>query len=216
MRALQLGWIASAFVIGLTCQPAAATAVHALSYNMPNGDGTASGGAFNYWDRNYTGTGSTTTDGAALAGGLGKLTDGIISTQIWNTVSNSSGTGQYVGWLHSATPNPTITFAFAPTTFIDEVDIYLDNSGVGGVFAPSTILIDGVSEAFIPPPLGTVGKVAITGLDLTGASHTVQFDQSAGNTWTFVSEITFNTPEPGLMALLGLGVALGCVARRRR
>lgn len=57
---------------------------------MPNGNGTATGGFFNYWDRDYTGNGSVapisaphTNDGEALSGGLGDLTDGVIATQDW-------------------------------------------------------------------------------------------------------------------------------------
>jgi hypothetical protein len=200
--------------------PVSASPVAVSTYSMPNGDGTASGGAFNYWDRTYSGTGSPNVDGAALSGARGKLTDGVIATQVWNQVSNSAGTGQYVGWLHSVTPNPVITFSFAGSPVIGEVDIYLDNSGVGGVFAPSAILIDGIGESFTAPTLGTVGRVAFTGLDLTGFAHTIQFDQSGANSWTFVSEITFDgtpggVPEPGSSALALIGLATFVLVRRR-
>ena len=36
------------------------------SYDMPNGDGQAHSGSFNYWDLAYSGSGATSTDGAPL------------------------------------------------------------------------------------------------------------------------------------------------------
>ena len=60
-----------------------AALVPVTSYSMPNGDGQASGGTFNYWDKNYTGSGATTTDGAPLTGGTGDLTDGVTASDIW-------------------------------------------------------------------------------------------------------------------------------------
>lgn len=199
---------------------ASAVPLHPVSYSMPNGDGQASGGSFNYWDRNYTGTGATTTDGAALVGGLGKLTDGVVATLRWDFVSDNLGTGLDVGWLRRVTPDPLITFSFASGITINSIDIQLDNSQVGGVFAPSAILIDGIARAFTAPTIGTVGDVVFTGLALTGSTHTVQFIQSGAN-WTFVSEIAFDgttgrvVPEPSTIALLGLGLA-GLAMRRRR
>ena len=40
--------------------PASASSVFSSGYDMPNGDGTASGGSYNYWDKFYTGSGATT------------------------------------------------------------------------------------------------------------------------------------------------------------
>ncbi len=212
---------ARALALCTTCAvtAAVATPLAPVSYSMPNGDGQASGGSYNYWDRNYTGIGAPTIDGSPLANGLGKLTDGVVSTSPWNTVSNVQGTGQYVGWIYGATPNPSITFSFASSVTINEVDIALDNTQFGGVFAPSAILIDGVSRAFTAPPAGSVGVVSFTGLQLQGSTHTVQLDQ-AGNDWVFVSEISFvgtaaGVPEPAPLALLVVGAA-GAVAMRRR
>jgi hypothetical protein len=191
------------------------------SYNMPNGDGQASGGTFNYWDANYNGAGSVTTDGAPLSGGLGKLTDGLVSTQPWYLVSNNAGTGEYVGWIITTTPNPVITFNFAGSLLINTITIQMDNTQVGGVFAPVNILIDGISHSFSAPTPGSVGSVSFAALGLLGSSHTIEFDQTINTPWTFVSEISFDgvaaVPEPETYAMLlaGLGL-LDFVARRRK
>jgi hypothetical protein len=114
-----LAALAAAALCGAAAQAAQITPV---GYDTPNGDGQAHGGAYNYWDANYTGAGAKTTDGLSggtLSGGAGKLTDGVIATQPWYQVSNNAGTGQYVGWLQS----PTITFHFAGAVDIDAVKL---------------------------------------------------------------------------------------------
>ena len=202
----------------LSSNSASATVVLSTGYDLPNGDGRASNGTFNYWDAAYTGSGSTTTDGAALAGGHGKLTDGVVATTPWDQVSNTFGTGLYVGWLQQATSNPVLTFHFASGTKIDTITINLDNSNIGGVLAPASILVDGIAQSFTAPTLGTVGAVTLGGLSLTGTSHTIQFEQVPSN-WAFVSEIGFSTavPEPATWALMIAGFGMtGFAARRRR
>jgi hypothetical protein len=218
-EAMKIARVAATLIalLGL-CPMAQAVPVFATTYDMPNGNGQASGGSLNYWDRNYSGSGSTTIDGAPLSGGLGKLTDGVASTQPWYLVSNDAGTGEYVGWYR--TLNPLITFNFAGDPLIDEITVYLDNTHIGGVYAPSAILIDGISRSFTAPAVGSVGPVDFTALGLTGGSHTIQLNQDAGR-WVFVSEISFagaaaEVPEPAPLALVALGLAgLACVGRRR-
>ena len=189
------------------------------SYDTPNGDGQASGGSFNYWDKNYTGSGATTTDGAALTGGVGDLTDGVVASNFWFNVENAAGEGPYVGWYARRTLNPTVTFNLAGTPTVNEIRIHLDNSRVGSVFSPAAILIDGVNTAFAGPANGSIGWVTFSGLNLTGGSHTIGFQQDLGG-WVFVSEVQFfgsGVPEPAAWAMMlaGFGMA-GATLRRRK
>ncbi|MBL8771099.1 MAG: PEPxxWA-CTERM sorting domain-containing protein [Phenylobacterium sp.] len=216
LRSAVLGILAA----GAMAASAGAAEIAVVSYDMPNGSGQASGGSFNYWDLGYSGSGSTNVDGAALTGGVGDLTDGVVATDYWFNVENSAGSGPYVGWYALRTLNPLITFNLASAANITQIDIHLDNSFVGGVFAPSAIWVDGVAQAFTAPAPGSIGTVSLTGLNLTGTSHTIQFFQ-ANQGWTFVSEVDFigttAVPEPGTWALLigGFGMA-GAALRRRR
>ncbi len=116
-----------------------AAAISPISYDMLNGNGQAIGGSFNYWDKNYTGSGNTTQDNAPLSGGLGDLTDGVIATDNWLNVENVAGEGPYVGWLSL---DPTITFNFANIVNIDSVTIYVDDYngvGAGNVRVPHSV-----------------------------------------------------------------------------
>ncbi|MGL4542487.1 MAG: PEPxxWA-CTERM sorting domain-containing protein [Polymorphobacter sp.] len=217
-------WIfsTSALAIALMAMPATAMQIFSTGYDMPNGDGQASGGSFNYWDKIYSGSGCVTCDGAPLTGGSGDLTDGVVAADFWYNVENAAGTGPYVGWYHPVTPNPVITFNFAGSPTITDIAVHLDNSFVGGVFSPRSILIDGVSTAFSAPAIGSIGWVYFTGLNLTGNSHTIELDQDLQRRgWTFVSEVTFagNTvPEPASWGLMiaGFGMVGGALRTRRR
>jgi hypothetical protein len=107
------------------------------SYDTPNGNT----GSYNYWDDTYTGSGSKTTDGALLSGGVGVLTDGVVASDNWYVTEAPAGPGPYVGWLAF---NPTITFHFASTIDFQNVGIYFDDAnGAGGVSAPQNVNING-------------------------------------------------------------------------
>lgn len=201
-----------------------AAQVFSTSYDMPNGDGQASGGSYNYWDKEYNGAGSTTTDGAALSGGQGNLTDGVIAGDYWYNVESGAGTGPYVGWYGLRTLDPLVTFNFTGNPTIDRVVLYIDSSQYGGVYAPAAIWIDGVNTSYTPPATVSLLTVDLTGLNLTGNQHSIQFFQEfGGNSWTFVSEVKFfgesgSVPEPASLALVltGLGVFGAAAARRRQ
>jgi hypothetical protein len=212
----------SAAALMTLAAPAMAAPIAATSYDMPNGDGNAHSGTWNYWDATYSGVGAKTTDDAPLSGGLGKLTDGLVSTSPWYTVSDLAGTGEYVGWRHSGAADPTITFHFSGIPTITDIKIQMDNTNVGGVYAPASVLIDGVNTAFTPPADGSVGTVDFAGLNLTGGTHAIQFlqDLAPGDTWTFVSEVSFfgtpGVPEPATWAMMIVGFGLAGTALRRR
>lgn len=206
----------------LSAASAHAALLNVTSYDMPNGDGNASGGSFNYWDRNYTGLGSTTTDHAPLSGGLGKLTDGAFETNPWYTTSNLAGTGSFVGWRTDVTGIPTITFHFAGTPTVNALNLYVDNSGVGGVIAPATVLINGNPFGFSVSNISSSAQLlTVSGLSFTGSSITVT-PQPGALPWIFISEAQFNgvasaVPEPSTWAMMLFGFAgLGMVASRKR
>ena len=197
---------------------AAGTAVGAPvdSYNMLNGNT----GSYNYWDQIYSGAGCVTCDNAALTGGKGDLTDGIIATQNWSVAEAPAGNGPYVGW----TLDPTITFHFNSPTTINTVTFYLDDSnGTGGVSAPGSIVVNGVTYVVAEPagsaPFSfTAGSVGFTGTDLA-------VTLIRKNSWVFLSEVEFNgvsngigaVPEPSTWAMLIVGFAgVGFMAYRRR
>lgn len=209
-----------AAVVASMAAPALAAPLTVTHYNMPNGNGVASGGSFNYWDLKYDGFGYPTVDGFGLSYGTGDLTDGIVASSFWYNVENIAGTGPYVGWNAQRTFNPIVHFALASNPTVDTIRVHIDNSGVGGVFAPLDILINGVSTAFVAPAPGTIGWVTFSGLNLTGINHSLQFIQPYWPSWVFVSEVEFDgsvVPEPASWAMMiaGFGI-VGAAMRRRR
>ncbi len=194
------------------------------SYSMPNGDGQASNGSYNYWDGTYNGSGSITTDGAPLSGGVGELTDGILPAGNWNMVSNLQGTGGFVGWAATngvtnvtVDPNPTVTFNFGGPVNITDVKVWADDSGgLGGVALPLSVSIDGNNFPVTEPGSGPYPPQLLdfSGLNLTGSSATVQFFQR--DNFVMIGDVEFfgtNVPEPATVSML---VALLPIVLRRR
>ena len=207
-----------ALLMAIGTTDASAGTLVVSSYNMINGNGQAVGGEFNYWDGTYNGTGAKTTDNAPLSGGTGALTNGVIATDIWSNVSNDSGTGEYVGWYTPVSGNPVITFHFAGNPTVDDVELYVDNSDIGGVGAPGSITIDGTNYNPVVTAISTYAEeLTVSGLSLPGNGITVQ--PIAGiEPWIFVSEVQFSgVPEPATWTLLLVGlVGLGAAMRTRR
>jgi hypothetical protein len=215
-------------VAGLVALPVAAPLASGFfitAYDMPNGDGVASGGTWNYWDRPYSGIGDVTGDSAPLRGGTGKLTDGVVADAPWLLVSDSDGLGPHVGWRLGFTTNPLIAFDFLKPTCrclfrVDGVTIWMDNTQLGGVGAPLEILVNGVPRPFTPPPPGGFGPVEITGLGILRPDPTLQLVQDPAHPWTFVSEVVwsgrtiFVTEPSGLATLLSAGLGLMLLRRR--
>lgn len=181
------------------------------SYDMLNGNGTASSGTFNYWDLSYNGAGQTNVDNAPLSGGLGDLADLLLSASNWNEVENLAGTGPYVGW----TIDPTINFHFSGSQVIDEIWMYVDDSdGFGNVNLPDSVTINGVLHDVDQNAANPLPKLLMfSGLGLN--TNQVDITIKRSDTWVMVSEVMFNpVPEPSGIAALGLG-ALAFAKRRR-
>lgn len=217
--------LSTATRIGLSTVFLAATVAQAdvltvASYDMNNGHGQASSGSFNYWDRAYSGAGSTITDNALLSGGKGDLTDGLITAGNWYDVENSAGTGPYVGWRSSVLPaGPEITFHFASSVSISAIRIHADDSaGVGGVSLPSSVSFNGGTPILVTDPdAGSAPSwLEFAGLSLSGNSVQVKFGY--GNEWVFVDEVQFigSVPEPETYAMMLAGLGLLAVAARTK
>jgi hypothetical protein len=206
----------------LAAGTAAASNVPVASYDMNNGHGQASGGAFNYWDRAYNGTGATTTDDAPLSGGVGDLTDGFAATDFWFSVENDAGTGPYVGWYSPVRRNPVVQFDFSLESDVEQIRVHVDHSQVGGVFQPLAYLVNGNAWSFTPLADGTIGWVTLTGTPVSGSQMSLTLVHNTFEHWIFVSEVELigthgdPIPEPasGALLLMGLGLA-GAAARRR-
>lgn len=209
--------LATGAVLALATLSGQAATVQPVSYDTPNGDGQAHAGSYNYWDLAYDGSGSSTTDRAALTGGLGDLTDGVIATQNWHQVENSSGTGPYVGWREM---DPTLTFHYDQAVHLTSITLYADDAdGLGGVYAPGGLTLNGTTYSFADP-LGLAPNVfTVSGLDLTAQDFTFTINRRFPASWIFVSEITTTAaavPEPSTAALALLGLtSLGLGYRRR-
>jgi hypothetical protein len=215
-----------------------------VSYDMPNGSGIARGGYSNYWDASSTGSGALTTDGAALTGLTGKLTDGAIATESWASTDTqghfavSPNLGLYVGWTWG---DPTITFHFGRDVNVDNITFYVDNPAndikgnpQGGVAAPKSFTIgdksyfSGYDTSINNNNKPGTGPVAINidnlGLNnIKDLSVTIDRDTYGGTRfWLFCSEITFDdgvpapVPEPSTFLLFGAGIAGFALLRNRR
>jgi len=181
------------------------------SYNMLNGNT----GSYNYWDETYSGVGCVTCDNAALTGGRGDLTDGIVATDNWFVTEAPPGNGPYVGW----TLDPVITFHWNSTVNISSATFYFDDAdGAGGVSAPASVTVDGINFPIADPIGSAPFSFVANGFSFTGNDLVVSIQRN--NAWVFLSEVEFNAapiPEPETYAMLlaGLGL-LGFMARRRK
>lgn len=206
--------IAAVAAICLFSAAAVAAPVPPVSYDMPNGNT----GSYNYWDDTYSGSGDRQSDNAALTGGTGDLTDGVIATQNWNIVEPPRGpNGPYVGW---SSLDPTITFFFDRAYRFSSVTFHFDDSnGAGGVAPPSSITVQSVTASIPDQPGGAPYSQT---LDLSGLGETdsLQATITRSETWVFLSEVTFEAdiapvpvPAAGVLMLGALG---GLAALRRR
>ncbi|WP_300453975.1 PEP-CTERM sorting domain-containing protein [Accumulibacter sp.] len=215
---------AGAALVALTLTPEAgfAAPLTVASYAMNNG----AHGTFNYRDFSYSAcAGVCDTTNAALSGGTGKLTDGVLPGLNWNQYGENT---PWVGWdsnqnaLYPGQTNPQVSFNFGRTVSVNSITVWVDASlGAGGVWHPASVVIDGTSYA-IPLDGSDPAPRAYTfsGLGITGSSVNLQFFQQTFEPWIMVGEVSFDgtpVPEPGSLALLGLGLAgIGLILTRRR
>jgi hypothetical protein len=181
----------------MTAGMATASTVNPVSYDMPNG----SQGSFTYFDDSYSGSGNKAVPGAALWGGLGDLTDGVIATQNWNVTP-----GAYVGWQS----DPIITFHFDQVYAFSAITLHFDDSnGLGSVFQPTSVSVNGVG--YTVPDNPGAAPFAFTA-DLAGLqadSLTVQIFRTPGLSWVFLSEVSFDGDVPTSAAVAAVPLPAG-------
>jgi len=205
LRNLGLAVVASA-----ACSCALAVQVVPSAYAMPNGNA----GDYTYFDESYNGSGCVTCAGAALSGGLGDLTNGVIATTSWNVAEPPAGPGPYVGWRFV---NPAITFSFAGVVNIDSVTISFDSNAITGVFAPQSVTIAGQTFPITAPAQAGPFSATFNNLGFVGSSLPISITRNG--VWVFASEVQFQAtavPEPGTAALLLAGGLLAAGIARRR
>lgn len=178
-----------------------------VSYDMFNG----SSGNFSYWDDSYNGSGNNQADSAYLSGGLGDLTDGVIATQSWNVAELETTSGPYVGWSNL---DPTINFHFNSRINFNTITIYADDfDGHVGVSQPTSVTVNGTNFIVADHAGADPFAISLTNLGLTSTDLDITIYR--GNSWVFVSEVTFDgvtaVPVPagvwlfisGLLSLFG-------------
>ncbi len=180
-----------------------------LSYDMPNGGGTAHGGGWNFWDEPYDGDGDNNVDGAYLSGGLGQLTDGVLGVDNWQVDLGNGIAYEWVGWWQNF--EPTLTFDFGAPVDFSTIEIHVNNSGYGavGMFHHAQLAFsnDGVdfgdgltftadSDDLADP----AARFIVIDMPRTARFVRLDIDHRPGMYWLFLSEIRFtreSLPCPG-------------------
>lgn len=117
--------------------------------------------------------------------------------------------------------NPSIAFHFANWSVVNSVAVAVDNSGWGGVAAPTRLIINGLTYTPTVTSFGATSEwLSISGLSLAGNTLVLQPIENPQR-WTFVSEVTFvgeviAVPEPEACAMMLAGLGLLGVAARRK
>ena len=152
-----------------------------LSYAMLNG----SSGNFNYWDDSYNGSGNNQLDAAYLSGGPGDLTEGVIATENWDVTESGTVSGPFVGW---ANLDPNINFNSRLN--LNSITVYADDfDGFTGVSQPISITVNGISFSVADNAGADPFAISLTNLGLSTSNLDITIHR--GNSWVFVSEVTF-------------------------
>lgn len=155
-------------------------------------------------------------------GTIGQLADGVSATGDWQATDGSGLPGPNVGWQNV---NPQITFFFEQAYNFGSLTLNAqDGQGTFGVILPKSVTVNAVTSAeFISGGVRTAvdRTMSLASLAATDTLF-VTVNRDTSNTWTFLSEFTFETasaavPLPAGLPLLlaGLG-GLVLVQRRRR
>lgn len=207
-----------------------AAVLNPISYDMPNGEGNANGGSYNYWDQTYSGSGNTSVDGSPLSGGLGQLTDDILGGARWDYDLGNGNAYEWVGWNNTT---PTITFDFGGSVLLDQASIHVDNSQYGGVGMFSSIdmwaSFDGVNYAPLSSYVTSNADLSNTanrfidvpvGENLRYLRLTLHDFPNPTYPWLFISEVDFQgeanqaVPEPS--TVFGAVAFASLIVRRLR
>jgi hypothetical protein len=203
--------VSAALAVGVAVFGAASAGAAPLtvsSYSMFNG----AHGSYDYRDFTYTPcNGVCDVTGAALSGGVGKLTDGVSPALSWYQYGELT---PWVGWSYDQTNglDPVVTFNFGGVEHVNSVTVWVDNAiGFGGVYLPSSVAIDGTSYAIAPDNSNPNPRgYTFSNLGIIGSSVNVQFFQTSGYPWVMVGEVSFDgssIPEPASWAMMLLGFA---------
>lgn len=196
--------------LSLLALPASAQFVVPTSYTATPGEGTGSGGSFNYFDD------------PATPGGPGvQLTDDIIGTDDWTANLGNGSAQEWVGWL---TQDPTASFSFAAPATVTQVQIGFNRAEGAGIFLPSNVNVNGQVFALTGTEIanGTRGFLNFD-VNFTGTTLPLTLSDGNVNRWIFVDEVRFvgapvTVPEPSALPLVvcGFGVIGTMVAVRRK
>lgn len=205
--------VSLAIVFFAATMPASAGPVAPMSYDTPNGES----GLYTYFDDSYSGSGNKNVNGAALTGGLGDLTDGVLATGHWYQTPAA-----YVGWSSVA---PEISFHFASIIAFSGATLYFDDQdGYGSVTRPTSIEFNtGSGFQSFAPTITVVGALAKYDFDLSGAQTSnivARLNHPVGSSFIMLTEASFVSqavPEPATWAMMvGVTGIAGLFRVRRR
>ena len=174
------------------------------SYTATTGEGTVQGGSFNYFDESGS-----------------QLTDTVIGANAWSANLGNGNAHEWVGWRVA---EPTITFNFAQSVSISQVQLGFSRTSAAGIGLPSSATINAVPYAISSNAIGNDSRGFVPlNVVFSGTSLQISLADSNVSTWIFVDEVRFVgspvvVPESGTLCFLGFAfvpVGVGLVRRVR-